>query len=313
MDTYVLNSPVKMHPIEVNDSSIFDISANKESRFAFLTGATPMSYENRQNQFSNSFRKKINNSLKKIAGLESPLPHTRHFSMIKQRSFNCETPVGNKNSLEKKLSRHVESRLRHPKIALSRKHNNKMRAFSINSELDDGISMFSREANDPNELNRDINFSRDRDYFKSNSIAESTRLDTPGFQTKANTGDNQLNNRQGTTDTRHTSSYTVSSNKSGESRLRFQRVNLNKISKNDRSFLANQEFIFGEPSHINSFDISNKSIDPISRIVNFKLKRPTKVINRHNRVNSDVSHFEPIILHHKRGVINQTNSMLRKH
>jgi hypothetical protein len=272
-----------------------------------------MSYENRQNQFSNSFRKKINNSLKKIAGLESPLPQTRHFSMIKQRSFNCETPVGNKNRLEKKLSRHVESRMRHPKIALSRKHSNKLRAFSINSELDDGISMFSREANDPSEHKREINFSRDRDYFKSNSIAESNRVDTPGFQTKVNIGDNQLNNRQGTTDTRHTSSYTVSSNKSGESRLRFQRVNLNKISKNDRSFLANQEFIFGEPSHINSFDISNKSIDPISRIVNFKLKRPTKVINRHNRVNSDVSHFEPIILHHKRGVINQTNSMLRKH
>jgi hypothetical protein len=292
---------------------IFDISANKESRYAFLTGATPTSYENRQNQFSNSFRKKINNSLKKIAGLESTLPQTRHFSMIKQRSFNCETPAGNRNSPEKKLSRHVESRLRHPKIALSRKHNNKLRAFSITSEFDDGISMFSREANDPSEPKRAINFSRDRDYFKSNSIAESIRLDTPGFQTKANIGDSQSNNRQGTTATRHTSSYTVSSNKSGESRLRFQRVHLNKISKNDKSFHANEEFIFGEPSGLNTFDRSNKSVDPISRISNYKLKRPTKLINRHNRVNSDVSHFEPIMLHHKRGVINQTNSILRKH
>lgn len=310
MELYSINSPFKMQPIEVNDSSIFDTASQKASRLDFLNGATPMNYEHRQVHFSNSFRKKINNSLRKIACLDSPSNHARHFSMMKQRTLNCDTPLN--NSPEKKLSRKIGSRMRHPKIALTRKHQSKLRAFSINSEFDDGISIFSREVS---ESRHDTDFNKDCEYFRSNSNVQSTRLDTPGFITKANTCDNQTENRNGTTETRNTSSYTISSKDRGESGLCFQRVNLSKVSRHDQSFIPNnQGSIFDEPSDCNPFFKSNKSVDQQSKMPNFKLRNLRKVLgSRHRRIESVINHFDPIRLHQKRVVINRTNCLLNKH
>lgn len=203
-----------------------------------------MNYEHRQVHFSNSFRKKINNSLRKLACLESPSNQARHLSMMKQRTINCETSMA--GSPEKKLSGKIGSRIRHPKIALTHKHRSKLRAFSINSEFDDGISIFSREVS---ESRQDIDFTKECEYFRSNSNVQSTRLDTPGFISKTSTCDNQTENRNGTTYTRNTSSHTISSKDRGESGLCFQRVNLSKISRHDQSFIpTNQGSIFDEPS-----------------------------------------------------------------
>jgi len=50
----------------------------------------------------------------------------------------------NENNSQAKLRRKTKSRLRHPKIALSFKQKNQMRAFSINTHLEEEGSVISK-------------------------------------------------------------------------------------------------------------------------------------------------------------------------
>lgn len=66
--------------------------------------------------------------------------------MMKQRELGGKTSL--RQSPVDSSKRNTRSRLRHPKIAIAKKHRDKLRAFSIHSDLDDNLSIFSREYNE---------------------------------------------------------------------------------------------------------------------------------------------------------------------
>ena len=121
----------------------------------------------------------------------------------------------------------TRSKRRHPKIAISRKNQDKIRAFSLHSDFDDDESNLSKDFNDFEELNRQ----KDKEtHFRSNSMMEGNRLDTPGFISVV-WKETNTNDRTGTTETYNTTSKTVSSNARPNSRLRFKRINIVKRFK----------------------------------------------------------------------------------
>ena len=167
--------------------------------------------------------------MKKIAVQERPTNHLRNLSMMKKRGGEDELDTVQSPSLKSKRS--TRSRLRHPKIAIPKKKLDKLRAFSINSDFDDEISIFSRECEEPEAMSPTP---KHVPYFRSNTNFEDKRVETPGFMTE---GSKYINttNRNGTTETRHTSTYTTSSVARPESALRFRQVNLAQMRDHENS------------------------------------------------------------------------------
>lgn len=99
--------------------------------------------------------------------------------MMKERDHN--KPKSLVNSPNNTSNRKIRSRLRHPKIAMPRKNHEVIRAFSINSDFDDDISLFSRDGicREGNSFAND-----DFEFFRAEMTKEDERVDTPGFITK---------------------------------------------------------------------------------------------------------------------------------
>ena len=211
------------------------------------------------------------------------------------------------NSLEaipnERGSRLTNSRLRHPKIAITMKNKHKLRAFSINSEFDDNISIFSREAN---ELEKPFSPPEDRFVFRSKSDVNDCRLNTPGFMINEKDSNTTENKRQGTTETRHTSSYTISTNGRGESGLRFRRINLSRISKVDHLLSQNDQSMFDPNDNLCPEVAHNKSAQE-SRKPKISSNRLGKIFSRHKRIESVLNGFDPPRFHKKKVVINRKN------
>jgi len=147
------------------------------AKFEMMHGATPMNFEKRQICFSNSFRKNIDNSLRKIADEKIEKINTRHFSMLKNRSHHRAHQI--LSSPVSSSKRKTRSRLRHPKIAIPRKNHRVIKAFCIQSDLDEDLSIFLREENEKSNYTQD-----DMQFFRPNSDWEEKRLETPGFVTQ---------------------------------------------------------------------------------------------------------------------------------
>lgn len=108
----------------------------------------------------------------------------------------------------------------------------KIRAFSLQSDFDDNESIFSRDFNKAEETSSKR---EDVAFFRSNSNLDENRLNTPGFMVKCSKQPNSKD-RNGTTETRYTTTNTVSSISRPESRLRFKRVNIvNQFKLNDKT------------------------------------------------------------------------------
>ena len=121
----------------------------------------------------------------------------------------------------------TRSKRRHPKIAITRKNQDKIKPFSLHSELEENDSIFSKDFNEIVETSKQwdncIN-------FRSSSMMESSRLDTPGFVSKE-LKEASTENRTGTTETNDTNSKSISSYARPNSRLRFKRINITKRLK----------------------------------------------------------------------------------
>lgn len=177
MESLCVKNSRKLEPIELNHLIGYNSPKNASVKFDALLGSTPMNYERRQVSFSNSFRKNIDNNLRQIAGKESPSMNLRHLSMMKQRDLNMPLILGKASGeISKRTTR---SRLRHPKIAISKRHPDKLRAFSIHSDFDDEISIFSREGNEKDEPLRAL---VDDSFFRCNTNFDEGRVATPGFK-----------------------------------------------------------------------------------------------------------------------------------
>lgn len=70
----------------------------------------------------------------------------------------------------------------------------------------------------------------DISYFRSNSHLEESRLDTPGFMLQS-CKDSNIDDKNGTSETRNSTTNTLNSNARPNSRLRFKRINITKKFK----------------------------------------------------------------------------------
>lgn len=194
-----------------------------------------------------------------------------------------------------KSKRTTRSRLRHPKIAIPKKKLDKLRAFSINTDFDDEISIFSRECEEPESVSPTP---KHVPYFRSNSHFEDKRVETPGFMTEGSKYVNTTN-RNGTTETRHTSTYTTSSAARPESALRFRHANLVRMRDHDKSFMPGQISLFDASDDFQP-DISNHKSAEGFHQSKTTLNRFGKVLSRHRRIESVINAVDPFRLQNKR-------------
>ena len=69
--------PFMLDPIDTSKNQFLSPKSSNYKADVFLIN-TPINYETRQEWFSSSFRKNINENLRKIAGQETPTNHLRH-------------------------------------------------------------------------------------------------------------------------------------------------------------------------------------------------------------------------------------------
>lgn len=90
--------------------------------------------------------------MRKIAGQETPTNHLRHISIFKDRDL--ENILAESKSPALSHNKTTRSKRRHPKIAITRKNQDKIKPFSLHSELEENDSIFSKDFNEIVETSR---------------------------------------------------------------------------------------------------------------------------------------------------------------
>ena len=170
MESLKLNRHNRLLPLEIKtDGQVFSPKFYNHKKDLIINpfSATNQSSKHRPSEFRNNTKPNIQGV--GIGDLKNQ--YSREKSELKTRDRNkmfkfLQTPLNS----DKRIFR---SRLRHPKIAVTRKNMDKIRAFSIQSDFEDCEHLLSFEdSQDSSHLD---------DPFKANSYFESNRIDTPGF------------------------------------------------------------------------------------------------------------------------------------